>query len=436
MRNSALVGRLLQGTIWGLAGSGIARALGLIAAVLVARLVGKVGFGQIGVIQTTMSMFGVLAGSGAGLTATRLIAALRITDAQRASRIVTLTMVMSATTSAAAAVGLFASAPWLSRHALAAPELETPLRLSSLLLFFEAMNATQAGILNGFEAFQISARIAIASSLAGLPIAVGGAYSLGVTGYIGALTAARGVNALLNHLAVRQHAAGLNMRLSLAGMRRELRVLTEFSLPSMASGVAIISAAWVCNAILVNSPGGYAEMGVFTAAGNWRSIIFFLPYTVSGIYLPVAANLWAERNTGDFKRVIYANLAINTLASATIAVPVAVLAGPIMRTYGEGFEYGAPTLVLLAASCIVVAVDYATANILISQGRMWLLLAYNLLMAAVLIGSAWWFVSHGAGAAGMAASVLLAYALKVLVQGRHFKTLRHVPPAIHTAHPD
>ena len=48
---------------------------------------------------------------------------------------------------------LYVIAPLLAGRTLAAPQLATPLRLGTLLLFFGAINGAQVGALSGFEAF-------------------------------------------------------------------------------------------------------------------------------------------------------------------------------------------------------------------------------------------------------------------------------------------
>src|SRR5437879_2227347 len=71
---SPLAYRLARGTFWSLAGSLISRGLGLLSAILVGRILGKEEFGELGIIQSTIGMFGTLAGFGMGLTANKHVA--------------------------------------------------------------------------------------------------------------------------------------------------------------------------------------------------------------------------------------------------------------------------------------------------------------------------------------------------------------------------
>jgi len=80
--------RLARGVFWSMAGAVISRSLMLAATVLVARMLGKTGFGELGMIRTTVGMFGVFAGFGLGLTATKHVAEFRRSDPDRAGRII------------------------------------------------------------------------------------------------------------------------------------------------------------------------------------------------------------------------------------------------------------------------------------------------------------------------------------------------------------
>ena len=62
IENSPLGYRLAKGVFWSMAGAVISRGLMLVASVLVARMLGKVGFGELGMIRSSVGMFGVFAG--------------------------------------------------------------------------------------------------------------------------------------------------------------------------------------------------------------------------------------------------------------------------------------------------------------------------------------------------------------------------------------
>ena len=73
-QEKSLAIRFVSGAYWSLVGAVISRGVTLIATVLAARTLGAEGFGEIGMIQNTQGLFGVLAGAGLGLAATKFVA--------------------------------------------------------------------------------------------------------------------------------------------------------------------------------------------------------------------------------------------------------------------------------------------------------------------------------------------------------------------------
>jgi hypothetical protein len=64
----------------------MSRLLALAAALLVARLLGKASYGELGIVQSTIVMFGTLAGFGMGTTAAKFVAEFRHSDPVRAGK--------------------------------------------------------------------------------------------------------------------------------------------------------------------------------------------------------------------------------------------------------------------------------------------------------------------------------------------------------------
>src|SRR5437867_2576039 len=62
LESSPVGGRLLHGAFWSLMGTFTSRVLGLASAILVARILGKMRYGEWGMIQSTVGLVGTLAG--------------------------------------------------------------------------------------------------------------------------------------------------------------------------------------------------------------------------------------------------------------------------------------------------------------------------------------------------------------------------------------
>ena len=408
---SPLATRVARGAFWSLAGAVVSRALGLAAFVVVARILGKAEYGRFGIIQSTVGMFGMFAGFGLGQTATKYVAELREKAPDRAGRIMAMAGLVAMVTGTLMAGALFVVAPWLASQTLAAPELAPLLRVGALILIVEAMNGAQTGALAGFEAFKTTAKINMWAGLASFPMMTLGVYWGGLTGCVWAYAANRTLNWLLNHLALRREARRAGVPFILRGSRAELSILWRYSLPSMLSGVMVSPTIWVCNAMLVNQPGGYDQMGIFQATSTFQQILFFLGNTLSAPLLPLLANRIGRENA----RLDRVNM-LSTWALG--ALPAVVLFGlPEMATmlFGRGFagsQFTYTFLLMIFCSSVVIY-KQGLARILAAYGLMWWGMLSNCVWAINLVGCTYALASHGA--VGYSMAWVLAYVLNTVL---------------------
>ncbi len=303
--------RLAKGVFWSMAGAVISRGMMLAATVFVARMLGKTVFGELGMIHSTVGMFGVFAGFGLGLTATKHVAEFRQSDPARAGRIIGLSGVFAMVTGGLMALGLFVFAPWLAEHTINATHLSGVLRIGALILFINALNGAQTGALAGFEAFKTIAHVNLFVGLVSFPILISGAYFGGLTGTVWALTINLGVNWLLNHVALRKEARRYNVPFTFRDCSRERSVLWTFSLPAAISSSLVVPVTWACSALLVNQPDGYSEMGIFSAANQWYVMMLFIPSILGSVMLPILSERLGQNDDRQSKKLLILSIKIN-----------------------------------------------------------------------------------------------------------------------------
>jgi O-antigen/teichoic acid export membrane protein len=401
--------RLAKGAFWSLAGAVISRALGLVSSILVARMLGKVGFGELGIIQSSVGMFGTFAGFGLGLTATKHVAEFCAKDPVRAGRIITLSSVVSWTTGGMMSVLLFVLAPWLATHTLAAPHLGGLLRVGSLLLLLGAINGAQTGALAGFEAFKRIALINLIAGIAAFPLMVGGTCWRGLEGALLGLIASQALNCLLNFHGLHAEARHAGVPLVLKGSNREWNILWRFSLPALLSGVMVGPVYWLCNTVLVNQPGGYGQMGLFNAANQWFGALLFLPGILGQAALPVLSERLGENDALRSTKVLSFYIKLNAVTVIPL-VGLGCLASPlIMSSYGPGFGEAWPTLMIVLVTAGLLSVQTPVGQTIAASGRMWLGSAMNLGWATCFVLVTWLLVRWGA--LGLATARLVAYAV-------------------------
>ena len=414
IKASPLGYRLATGAFWSLIGSMIARALQLIAFICVARILGKEGFGELGIIQSTVGMFGTFAGFGMGLTATKHIAEFRTKDPVRAGRIMALSTMVALLSGGVMAVALVALAPWLADKTLAAPHLAGVLQISAGLLFFTAIAGAQTGALAGFEAFRVIAGVNLLSGLLAFPLVVGGVYWGGVTGAVWGLVASTGANWLLNYLALRAEVRKSRIPYTLKGWSQEWRVLWNFSLPAVLAGAMVGPIYWACNALLVNQTGGYAELGVYTAVSRIKQAPELVLGAVLAPLLPVLSEQFGKKDVPGFNRTVLVSFAI----SCGIMVPFALIAASLpellLLPYGSKFM-GHPGLVQwLLLHSVLVGLFYPFGSILVSTNRMWFAWVYNVSWGVLFFLLATLLVPRYL-ASGLAAASSLTYLVTSLI---------------------
>ena len=399
--------RLARGVFWSMAGAVISRGLMLLATILVARMLGKTGFGELGMIQSTVGMLGVFAGFGLGLTATKHVAEFRQSDPERAGRIIGVSRIFAAGAGGLMALGLFIFAPWLAEHTINAPHLAGLLRISAIILFINALNGVQTGALAGFEAFKSIAYVNLAVGLLSFPILVFGTYLGGLTGAVWALVVNLCFNWLFNHLALRKEALRHNVPFTFRRCSQELPVLWRFSLPAVLAGSMVGPVNWICNAMLVNRTDGYGEMGIFNAANQWFAMLMFLPGILGSVVLPVLSDQLGQNDTKKSMRTMILAMKINLVIVVPLVLFVSLASPYIMSLYGDGFAEGWPTLIVVLMTAGLLAVQTPVGQIIAASGRMWVGFAMNMGWGAIFIVSTLVLIDYGS--LGLASARMLSY---------------------------
>jgi O-antigen/teichoic acid export membrane protein len=137
--------------------------------------------------------------------------------------------------------------------------------------------------------------------------------------------------------------------------------------------------------MLARLPGGYAEVGLFSAAYQLKRA----PETIVSILLtPLLPVITERRQSGDTKGYHRA-LRAATLVSSLVILPaiLVLLAAPnaAMKIFGHGFTGGESVTRALAIHLLALALFMPSATALASAGKVWLGAAVNALGAAIYV---------------------------------------------------
>lgn len=401
--------RFARAVIWNLLSSVVSRSTLLLAAIGCARLLGRTGFGQLGIVQSTANMVSTLAALGLGVTATRYVADLRERDPERAGRIIGLSWTITAISGVLLTLLSFISARSIAVSMMHAPELANSIRIASAIVFLNAMLAYQNGVLFGFEAFQELASINLISGILSLPIVLAGAWRWGLNGAVAALALSLLVNWWLNERLLASVCRRANIPIRIRDGLREMRVFWSFSLPALIGSISIAPVLWFCSLLIVRSPHGFEQMALYSGADRWRLAILFLPTALFRSALPMLSNLH-EQNRDGYHRVHRAHLVLNLAVVIAPVLLIACFSIPIMSSYGSGFRAGWAVLTVLCLGTIPEALNTVFSYPLIARGKMWFRCGFDLALSASLLLLGIWLIPIY-GALGFALAYVSSFSM-------------------------
>ncbi|MEN6554074.1 MAG: oligosaccharide flippase family protein [Methanobacterium sp.] len=407
----SLKGKLIYGIFWNLISALASQGFPMIAAIIAARLLGKFGYGQLGMINSTVILFSTFAGLGLGITATKYIAQLHQTDPERTGRIMGLTNLFGLASGVVMSIILFGMAPWLAANTLAAPDLAPALRIASILLIFNTLVGIQSGSIAGFGAFKDLARIAIFQGVISASLTVTGVYFFGLTGAVTAMVINSIINLILYRMSIKNLVKQFKIKIDYLKSWREKDVIWKLSFPTMLSNVMVGPVIWIANAIIINTPGGYAQLGIFNAADQWRNMLLFLPYIIGGVLLPlISSNLKKENKALE---------TVNVLASWVIVIIIALplISFPEIIAFFYGQDYSSTlflqSLTLMMFVSCLLAYTQGISRKLVAKNLMWWGFLNNFIWGAIFLVLV--YLLKTLGALGLSIAYVTAYILITII---------------------
>lgn len=412
LKSNPIFFRLAHGTFWALLGTITSRAFSLVATILIAKMLGVADFGAYGIIQSTLETFGFVAGFGLGVTSTKYLAEYRTKDKDKAGRILSLTNAFALISSGLIALAIFLFSPLIADQLLNRADLAPLLSLGAVYLFVAAQNNVQVGSLGGLEAFKETAKINLLQGVLAPVLAVPLVYYFGLQGAVISMI----VIALVGYTLCRRllnakcRENGIRLRRFDRAAMRELPVIVHFSLPSLASGLLVLPVTWLANALLVNQPDGYSEMGLFNAANQWRQLIIFVPNVLSVVLLPIFSDVHGNEDTAEFRSVFQLNLGLTWMIALPATLAVIALRDALAFVFGAKYQGVELLIAPLMMTAFLNIINNVVGTAIAGAGRMWLGVILNSCWAAAMVASSVLLIPRF-GATGLALSYMISYLL-------------------------
>ena len=419
-KESSLAKRFVSGALWTFSGTAFAKLMVLVSGIICAHILGKVEYGELGIIRTTVGMFTILGTAGLGVTATKYISQYKSIDTSKVASIYSLTSRFAIITGIIVTSLVLILSPVLADKTLHAPHLTNSIRIASIMLFVSVINGAQNGTLYGFEDYKSIALNTFIGSLFEAGLMLLGAKVNGVFGALLGFGSGYIVLYLLNLYSInkcfKKYSVVVN-RKSL--QKQDLKLLLSFSLPALLSSLLVAPTIWLCKTLLVRSDG-FDELANFEAADYWKTLILYIPYAIGTIVLPVLSDSKTTNNKTAYWKIIKINIIVNGLISLFISLVVVVFSPYLTSLFGSNYTDNV-TLSILACSTIFTSMSNVVGLSITSRSLMWQGFLLNLIWAVLTISFSYVFIRFGMGAAGLASAVLIAYVIHTIISFLYLK---------------
>jgi O-antigen/teichoic acid export membrane protein len=247
----------------------------------------------------------------------------------------------------------------------------------------------------------------------------------GLEGAVWGLVFSQAINCLLSYWAIRAEARTACVPLGCADWRREFGILWTFALPGMLSGVIMAPMTWWASVLVATRPGGYAEMGLYNVANQWRNMIMFLPGILMQVVLPVFSSTNNSHNgRSQFQQILIFSQSAMVAFIFPLCTALMFSSSLVLRLYGHGYDEAGTLMVACIFTTLVQCIGASTGPALQAKGKMWLGFSFNLSYGVLLLGFVLIFVRFGAAALAFGS----AFSYVVLTVWA-FLYLRHDLPA-------
>ncbi|SRR6266699_746309 len=399
---------------WNLAAAATTQGSTFLAAVILTHMLGVEAFGRYVVGQSTVVALGSLFGLGLGFVANALLARHVSADPLRTARIHRFCFTVASISGLAGGLLVSGGFAWIAEHLFHDSHVKTEILLAGIALPFSVVSIYQTGALAGLAAFRPLAATALIGAVSLLAGASVGAFVAGPTGALVGLLFSLSLRAWVGNGILRTRVLALS--LTPADFRSTWPEVRGFALPTVLSGLTMMSALWLSNAILT-SHTDTRSLGVFSSAFLIKTAVTFVPLQFGSVLLSRLSALSAKGDLSAWRRTHIGVLLTGVGIAAALAVPLALAAPFVMSLFGPGFKEGAQLLRWLMLCAVVESAATLIYYGFPGRGPFWkAALAYSVPKDLVLLGSALFLVRQF-GSLGLAWAHSASWAYGLLAVG-------------------
>jgi O-antigen/teichoic acid export membrane protein len=382
----AVSDQLLRGTTWMTLANVIARIGTFVANLIVIRMLGLQLLGQLGLIESWLSLASMFSVFGLASASTRFIARHLNNDLTRTGEYAGASILLSGGFAAAVCgvvlVGL---------HVIPAKQFgsgDDSLIASTLLLlkdnsllvvgllFVTTLNEVGVGIVQGLHQFKSLIYLNLVAGLLSVPLYFALTHFFGVSGVLTARFILLSIQVVIavavSQLALRRLATRFSARNIIANGQS----LILFAVPTFVSQLIANPARTLMTTYLASVTGGAIQVGLLTTAGRLLSLATFLPGSMGSVVLPVLSAVWGRGESDGFQQAVLFSSRVMWFVTLPVVI-FFVAATPVLLggLYGPEFTAAAAVTILMLANTLLTSINDTGVRALAAANRQWLTVA-------------------------------------------------------------
>ena len=390
-------------------GNALGKGATVLGGIIIARILGKDLFGEYGFLRNTLLIIAIFSTLGLGYTTTIFVSRLKNNNPNVLRYFIKISQIITICFSSFIAILVYIFAPEI---ALIFDDLGLTygLKMLAVIIVFNAITTTQIGIMAGFKLFKIIAIVNIISGITTFILITLLTYIYKFNGALMALLISQFVNCILNQYALKKTLTTLPKTKERIKVSKIFRVTFPITLQEMS-----LSFTHWFTSILLLKLSSYGEVGIYSAATQWSTIILFIPIVLRNVTLSYLSS--TNSTTDRHRKVFYTMVGIYFLCTFVPATIITLLGNYITKLYGQSFNGLDFVLLLTCYTAVINSIYNAFSSEFMSRNQNWFLYFLSLFRDFFIIIGLYAFIKYLniEGAASLGLSSLVMNLIAVIV---------------------
>lgn len=414
---SEMLVRLLHAVSWGLAAALISRILMLAGSVYIARAISKADFGEYSYVLSSAYLMAGFGAYGLNIIATKFVAE----RTRSGDELKVFVQILQWLALVLAILSAFAFI--LLRKPLSA-QVPNPIHAGDLIVFGSVLvlgltlSSIQLAMLYGLERFRQAAIAGLFQAVICVVLQVLSVRNFGVQGAIVALGLSQALLCVcLQFVLVNTLPAGVSAPVSLDVRLRLIGLVLKQATPVFLSGVVVMPVSWLQNVLMLSGSAGLVGVAAVGLAGQWKMAVLFVPGVMASVISPKMVSYFQSGDYRSFKHYLLLNFIICSAICAALVVIAFFASAEVGRIYGNAYSADRWIFFFFTVNAALMAINGVIGQVILSVGKLWLGLMFNLAWAIATIAFTYYFlVVTPQGAVGVAYANIAAYLLHCVWQ--------------------